>query len=67
MTNNTYKIKKAKKDLERIKYELSIGKNYYKCEEEAKEPLAILNTRGREIAKQFKMKHRDLSFTSIMR
>jgi hypothetical protein len=67
MTNDTYKIKKAREVIEKIKLELRQGKDYDRCEQEAQEPLAILNARGKEIAKQFGMKHRDLSFTSIMR
>ncbi len=67
MTKETYNIKRAKKELERIKHELSIGKDYNKCEEEANEYLAILNAHGRELAKKFGVKHRDLKFASIMR
>lgn len=60
-------VEQARMKIMEIKVKLQSGESYEKCFEEAKEPLKILNEKAREIAKQYGMKHKDISFTSIMR
>ena len=61
-------VEEAQNEIRRIRISLTTGKLTYKeAKEKAQPHIDVLNEKGREVAKRFKRRHNEITFSGIMR